>query len=263
MSYKIRCFPEAGLALDYTPGSAVAAGEPVAIAGIAGVAQSPIAANVLGSLMIAGLCLGKKDNSDIAAGDRVGWDANGSPVGGTALSGAVTSDPTKVDIWLGKTVYVAGASATEVYFLLNGLGGLAHVADAAAITQDTLTDSTGGAAGTTLAAATNVDTLTDSTSGTADDTVANVGTAVTGVDGSGSNAASQADVDTRLTAINNNFKELTDQVITQKALNTVLINAVASLAAQLAKVKTDAGAVRTTIASLNVVNERSGLVKTS
>jgi len=93
-----------------------------------------------------------------------------------------------------------------------------------------LTDNSGGSATSTIAAMTNVDTLTDSTGGSADDTVANVGTAVTGVDGTANNAASKADVDTRLTGINNNFKELTDQIITQKALNTVLINAVASLA---------------------------------
>ena len=54
--------------------------------------------------------------------------------------------------------------------------------------------------------------LTDSTSGTADGTVADVSTAVTGVDGTGSNAASKADVDARLAAINDNFAELTQRL---------------------------------------------------
>lgn len=54
-------------------------------------------------------------------------------------------------------------------------------------------------------------TMDDDTGGTADTTdftIADVGTVVTGVDGTGSNAASKADVDTRLDAINNNFATL-------------------------------------------------------
>lgn len=50
--------------------------------------------------------------------------------------------------------------------------------------------------------------LTDNSGGSADDTVEPCGTAVTGVDGTGNNAASKADVDTRLTAIANNFADL-------------------------------------------------------
>ncbi len=50
--------------------------------------------------------------------------------------------------------------------------------------------------------------LTDSTAGTTDGTLAAVSAAVTGVDGTGSNAASKADVDARLVDINNNFAEI-------------------------------------------------------
>lgn len=50
--------------------------------------------------------------------------------------------------------------------------------------------------------------LTDSTAGTTDGTLAAVSAAVTGVDGTGSNAASKADVDARLVGINNNFAEV-------------------------------------------------------
>lgn len=96
-----------------------------------------------------------------------------------------------------------------------------------------LTDGSTGSASDTLAAMTATDTLTDSTGGTADDTVADVSTVVTGVDGTGSNAASKADVDTRLGTINDNFKELTDQAITQVAFNTATVNAIASLAAKV------------------------------
>ncbi len=54
--------------------------------------------------------------------------------------------------------------------------------------------------------------LTDSTGASADSTIADVSTAVTGVDGTGSNAASKADVDTRLTAINANFADLAAKI---------------------------------------------------
>lgn len=50
--------------------------------------------------------------------------------------------------------------------------------------------------------------LTDSTAGTVDGALAAVSAAVTGVDGTGSNAASKADVDARLVDINNNFTEI-------------------------------------------------------
>lgn len=50
--------------------------------------------------------------------------------------------------------------------------------------------------------------LTDSTAGTTDGTLAAVSAAVTGVDGTGSNAAAKADVDARLVDINNNFAEI-------------------------------------------------------
>lgn len=96
-----------------------------------------------------------------------------------------------------------------------------------------ITDSTGGTAGNGLAAMTNTDTLTDSTTGAADDTVDNVSTATTGVDGTGSNAASKVDVDARLVTINNNFKELVDQAGTQKTLNGKLTDGMAALAAEM------------------------------
>ena len=60
--------------------------------------------------------------------------------------------------------------------------------------------------------ATAIADVTDSTGATADGTIDDVSTAVTGVDGAGSNAASKADVDTALVAINENFAELADKV---------------------------------------------------
>lgn len=50
--------------------------------------------------------------------------------------------------------------------------------------------------------------LIDSTGGASDGTLDDVSTVVTGVDGTGANAASKADVDARLAAINDNFAEI-------------------------------------------------------
>ena len=176
---------------------------------------------------------------NFAAGDRVYWDDTNNQATSTATG----------NTFLGWSTIVAGNTAATVDVLMpyRLYGAPAASANQAAVTptQDTITDNSTGAASTTIAAFTNLDTLTDSTGGTADNTVADVSTVVTGVDGAGSNAASKADVDTRLTAINNNFKELVDQIISQKAGNTVLVNAVASIAAQLAKIKTDIAANKT------------------
>ena len=59
---------------------------------------------------------------------------------------------------------------------------------------------------------TSIPVLTDNSGGTANDTVEDCGMAVTGVDGTGSNAASKADVDTRLTAIANNIADLAAKI---------------------------------------------------
>jgi hypothetical protein len=81
-----------------------------------------------------------------------------------------------------------------------------------------LTNNSGGAVSNTIAAATNIAALTDSSGGAKDNTIEAVG-ATNGGDVSG--------------AINNNFAELAEELIAQRTLNTVLINAVASLAAKV------------------------------
>ena len=58
---------------------------------------------------------------------------------------------------------------------------------------------------------TNVVSFT-AASGTASNTITGVETAVTGVDGTGSDAASKADVDARLVTINTNLKSLAEKV---------------------------------------------------
>jgi hypothetical protein len=57
-----------------------------------------------------------------------------------------------------------------------------------------------------------INSLIDNTGATATDLVVNVGNAVSGVDGTGNNAASLVDVNSRLTLINNNFADLVAKV---------------------------------------------------
>lgn len=77
--------------LDYEPGSAVLSGT-VYLIGTTVVTIVPrdIAANEKGATCVRGVFNVPKDNSDVSAGDALYWDADGSPVGGTALSGAFT-----------------------------------------------------------------------------------------------------------------------------------------------------------------------------
>ena len=80
-----------GNAIDYTPGSAVAAGDVVVQNNLVGIAKQPIAADALGALAIEGVFDMAKAAVEIEAGKPVYWDADGDPVGGTAGSGAATT----------------------------------------------------------------------------------------------------------------------------------------------------------------------------
>lgn len=77
-----------GAAIDYTPGTAVAAGDVVVVGSIVGVATRDIAANALGALAIKGVFRVAKATtsvSAIAAGAKLYWDA-GNEVATTVAS---------------------------------------------------------------------------------------------------------------------------------------------------------------------------------
>lgn len=76
--------------IDYTPSSAVTAGDVVILGDIVGVASGDIAANVLGSLDVEGVFDLPKTSAVFAVGDPVYWSATGTPVTGTASSGAAS-----------------------------------------------------------------------------------------------------------------------------------------------------------------------------
>ena len=97
-----------GNAIDYTPGSDVAAGDVVVQGELVGVAKTPIAANALGALAVAGVFDLPKASGDggIAAGAEVYWDE--------AEAVAKTDSETGANKKLGKAVSAAGDTDTTL-----------------------------------------------------------------------------------------------------------------------------------------------------
>ena len=298
-----------GASIDYTPTSAVTAGTPVSQSGYVGIPKTDIAANALGALAVTGVFDIVKVTGALSVGDVIGWDSDGDPVGGVAGTGAATSTLGDADFVLGTVIAAAVEAGAVARTQLNEFPGskiletfpaIAAIADMAAQTQDTLTnglsptpdttladvtlpdplaltDSTGGTdpEDGTLAAVTNTDTLTDSTGGSADDTL----DAVTQQAGGAGVELTDGDA----AKINNNFKEVADQLATQKTANTAILAAVSQLAtylntanaaiavleanqadvaAQLAKIKTDVAASDTKINAILAGLRSAGVIAT-
>ncbi len=108
-----------GDSYDYTPASDVTGGNLVQIGNRAALCLRDIAASALGSARFTGVIKGPHTATVGSIGNNVWWDANGSPVGGTALSGALTTDATAGDFWVGTLVATAAATDTEIYVSLN------------------------------------------------------------------------------------------------------------------------------------------------
>lgn len=97
-----------GDVLDYTPGSAVAAGDVVVIGSLVGVAPRPIAANALGALAISGVF------SMPCASGATG--AQGSAINWYATSGVAHAS---TGVAAGKLAKARGADDTTVHVILN------------------------------------------------------------------------------------------------------------------------------------------------
>lgn len=107
-------FVHDGDAIDYTPSSAVAAGDVVVQGELLGVAKQPIAANALGALAIKGVFDFPKASgvgSAITVGSNAYWDV--------AESVAKTDDESGANKLIGKTVKAAGDDDTTVRVRLN------------------------------------------------------------------------------------------------------------------------------------------------
>ena len=95
--------------LDYTPSSAVAAGDVVVLGDLVTVAPRAIAANALGAVAIEGVFTLPKASGAISQGVIVYWDATNSNITTTAGSNKRA----------GKAAYAQASGDTTVKVLLN------------------------------------------------------------------------------------------------------------------------------------------------
>lgn len=114
-AHQVRVLGDGGR-MDYTPGSAVNAGDVVVQNGLFGFAFQDIAASAKGTLLTAGgppLIRIAKANGAISVGNAVYWDADGDPQGGTAGTGAATTTATG-NTFIGRAVAAAGITDETV-----------------------------------------------------------------------------------------------------------------------------------------------------
>lgn len=94
--------------IDYTPTTAVTAGDVVVLGTIVAIAEVDIAANALGSLATKGVFKVPKITGAITVGTKLYWDPAGDPVGGTAGTGAATASAGTLKV-LGVAVLAAAS----------------------------------------------------------------------------------------------------------------------------------------------------------
>ena len=105
-------FLQEGVSIDYTPTSAVSAGNVINTGSVVGVAPADIAAGALGCLTVGGLIRGPFVGGVVAnIGDNVWWDADGTPYGGAA-DGAFTVNAAAGDFWVGTLAAATSATGT-------------------------------------------------------------------------------------------------------------------------------------------------------
>ena len=175
-----------GGTIDYTPVSAVTVGQVVEIGSIPLIATSAIAAGAKGSLATSGVYKVPKASGTITAGDAIYWDDAGSPVTGTASSGACTGTASGNNL-MGYAVFDAATGDTYTYVDLTAARRTTTIAGSVTADDITATDSSLGVGG--LAAAQGgaivITGGTSSTAGNAGGAVSLVGgtPGVTGVGG--------------------------------------------------------------------------------
>lgn len=116
-------YRQLGDTIDYTPGSAVLAGTVYVIGTtIVTIVPKDIAADEKGASATRGVFNVPKDDSDVSAGDSLYWDDNGSPVSGTALSGAFTKTASG-NVFAGIALEAAGTGVGDCDMLLRSIDG--------------------------------------------------------------------------------------------------------------------------------------------
>jgi predicted RecA/RadA family phage recombinase len=110
-------FKQQGSVIDYTPGSAVSAGDVLVVNSKVVVAVAAIAANVLGSVATEGVFKVVKATGAITNLAAVYWDADGDPLGGTAGTGAFTTTSSG-NTFAGYAIAAAAETDTTVDLML-------------------------------------------------------------------------------------------------------------------------------------------------
>ena len=107
--------------LAYTAGSNITAGTPVLTSlGVVGIPANDIASGDTDEVDICGRFRAWGVASQAwVVGDRIGWDANGDPLNGTAGSGAYTKTVTDWDFAVGTVVEAKGATTEMGVILLD------------------------------------------------------------------------------------------------------------------------------------------------
>lgn len=131
-------FEDSGDTIDYTPVADVTAGDVIVVGTIPAIAPCNIAAGVPGVLKVGGKWKVPKDTSTFTQGDSVHWDVNGSPVTGTALSGASTSTTSGNNL-MGMAAADAGTGDSYVYVTLTAAKRTTTIAGD--VTADSITGS--------------------------------------------------------------------------------------------------------------------------
>jgi predicted RecA/RadA family phage recombinase len=172
-------FVQDGKSIDYTPESAVAAGEVKVIGDIIGIAKVAIPAGKKGSLAVEGVFdVAKATDEAITAGAKCFWNATASQATATA------SDY----IYMGECITAAAETDTTVRIRLGG-PATPTVLPSAGTAITSLTDNSGGVdpEDDTIAAVTVAEAITDNSGGTdpGDDTIAVVTAAAEITDSSG------------------------------------------------------------------------------
>jgi len=125
-------------AIDYTPASAVYAGDVIVIGSIPFIAPRDIAANVKGSLLTEGIWKVPKETGALTAGDAIYWHTTGNPDNGTAGTGAANGTASGGYL-MGVAVADAASGDDYVYVLLTAAKRTATIAGS--VTADDITGS--------------------------------------------------------------------------------------------------------------------------
>lgn len=108
-----------GSELDHTSAAAALGGAPVQAGGRAAIVSTDVAAGGTVGVATQGIFKIEATTAVGKVGDPVFWDADGSPYGGTASSGAATTSPAAGDWFLGSLTAAKGATDTHAYVALN------------------------------------------------------------------------------------------------------------------------------------------------